>query len=357
MRTKFKPLMLSATFFFAWGYEEGVAMEEQGITPDLSMSQEGAKVFDQQILEIKKYIASLDVAPNLVFGVTSSEEGVGRFDKSWIFVDIYHKHNNPRNLTLSFNATGDMQAFAKAFPNTFQTIAFDAEVPTYIEGFGPNHLRYIHAALKMGGEFYLPWQYAMGENWGDRDKWSDKSPDQAVVEFSKENNLENRPDMLDPIVNLPLVLGRGQDDEINQKIVEEIRDKNYLRVMKEVFGAENVEILQTRRLPFPENEGRLTNPPYVDVFLAKKAFPTEDIPELTVAETPSEERLVENERGGEELPVQPLAGQIQALKEKIKDHSPSLVVIIDGKEQPGRFDGNWVKIIPPYDHSQGVRPL
>ena len=307
MNTNFKFLILSATFFLPWGQGKGIAMDN--VLKTVTMGQISQTVFDQQISKTKEYIANLDVAPNLVFGVSSTEEGIKRFDKSWIFVDI-EEGKSSRDLKLDFNSIANMRMLAKAFPNTFQTIGFDAEVPTYIKGFGPAHLQAIHAALKMGGEFYLPWQYAMEKDGQNPEKWSDKTPTEALIAFAKENDLENRWDMLDPIVRLPSILGSGQNDELNQKIVKEIRDKNHLRVMQGIFGKENVEILQPRKLPFPENEGRLINPPYVDVFLAKKAFPTEDIPEQAVPKTPLGE--VENV---EEMPTKLLADQIQISKE------------------------------------------
>jgi hypothetical protein len=355
MNLKFKPFIFLVISFFIWSYGYQAFAMQKSTSMELTESQKRLQDFQQKVPQIKAYIEALQdlgVDPNVVYGVTSTEEGIERFDKSWLFVDHEHTDNdNPRNIPLSFNSIEEMQAFAMVFPNTFKTQAFDAEVPTYFKNFGRPQLKSIHGSLKMGGEFYLPWQYAMGASYEDANKWSDKTPDQAIGEFVKEKDMENRQDMLDPVINLPKILGDGQNDEINKKIVKEIREKNYLRVMKGIFGEGNVEILETRKLPFAENEGRLTNPPYVDVFLAKKAFPTEDIPEPVISEKPDFLDMPVDERSIERLPVKSLAEQIQSLKEGLKDIPvPSLVIIVDEKEQPERFDKSWVKVIrPDYD--------
>jgi len=249
-----------------------------------------------------------------------------------------------------------MQVFAKDFANTFRIIAFDAEVPTYFKGFSLHHLKTIHGASKLGGDFYLPWQYAMEPDYQSSTKWSDKLPDDAVTAFSIENNLANRQDMFDPIVRLPQILGAGQDDALNHKIVAEIRDKNHLPVLEVIFGKGNVEILKERKLPFSENQGRLTAPPYVAVFLAKKMFTTEQIllRELEILE---EKNLTTGIVEIDALAIKPLLEQINHVKANLRpDLSYSLAVLVE-EAQLERFDETWIKVIKPCHPTKNSQTL
>ncbi|MBX9977004.1 MAG: hypothetical protein K2X98_01985 [Alphaproteobacteria bacterium] len=308
---------------------------------ETQQSQQRIEALTSHIARVKKYIEGLEnsgIAPQLVFGVNAGEEGVDRFDKSWIFVDLDQPKANNRALALSFNSVDELVALAKNFPNTFHTIAFDAEVPTYLKRFGLHHLKAIHGALKMGGSFWLPWQYCMEADYQNSDKWSGMTAEKVINDFVEISHLMDHHDLLDPVLRLPKINGTWDINEntapVQKKIVDEIRNKNQIPLLEKIFGYGNVDILTKRRLPFPENEGRLSNPPYVSVFVGKKVSPTENITIPAI-------QPVIPEMSFENAPRQTLPEQIQHLR---ADSSTSLVVVVDVNEKPERFNNTWIQV-------------
>lgn len=269
----------------------GIENTEQDATKKERMDN-----FLKQVPMIQDYIQKIKekgLTPKAVFGVVEDEDGVARFDESWIFIDIDHNDQHTRSLNVSFNDLDELQNLANYFPNTFQTIAFDAEVPTYLHNFTTHHLKAIHGALAMNGEFWLPFQYAF-------DKAMDfSSPTSVDMEKAKNSLLNSIPLnsktlLVDPIIKVPSAL--YDNEEFLENLMNIISENNHERLLRSVFGDENLITITNkndRTLPFPENVGRLTNPPYVHIFKATKTSNTDAI---TVDELTQDDRnYIEND--------------------------------------------------------------
>ncbi len=254
-----------------------------------------------RVLPYIKFLKGAKLPVYLVLGVSNGEDDLEeRFDKSYLFLDI--NHDNPkdkRSFVLDFNNVDELTLLSDMLNSVFDKIILDNGVFYYTKWSG-KHLNSFKRMLKPGGEFIFTPTYNGYYPSSQKKTFKDiKLAAEREIKLAQEDGVLVVPDFyfskswlyefknyLTPVEikerrisesKLLSIFRHYAEDDVPKYILSlgwfpedhpaslcafvifyEIYITYYVRVLKDVFGDENVKITEKGTLPFKHHyTGRL----------------------------------------------------------------------------------------------------